>query len=505
MRLVPLSTICLLLIAPFATAQDLIPETVANAINEETLIAIRVDLMSLNLDVSGPILREWLDPVRPISDRTAALGQVLPKLKSLQVPAVHFLLATDDLPLDGLLVIQTSAGQPVVDALKSAWPDDVEEVAGGVIAGSKSARDRNRSLKKLERPEFTKGLQASPGMTLQMAVAPNDDTRRVLREFLPLLPQELGGGATGKVFDGVKWLGLGMNLSPTFEFRGIAQSSDAASAEALQATISATLATVARNEAIRQKLPNAENLRELLTPRREEDRLVVALTEANGGAKQLMDQVAVPLLQMARENATRARTVTNLKHLALAMHNFHDANKAFPAAAILSKEGNKKLLSWRVQLLPYLAEGKLHEQFHLDEPWDSEHNKTLIEKMPDVFDSANVTIEMRRRGLTTYVVPVGEKTVFEKNSGTTIRGITDGTSNTIMIVDALPERAVIWTKPDDLTFDPKDPSRGVMDELQASFWAAFCDGSVRRLDRKTNVDDLRRYFQMTDGEVISPQ
>ncbi len=507
MRFVPASTICLclLLVATVASAQDLIPDTVASYVNEETIVVVRVDLQTLDLEVTGPILREWLDPVRPISHRAASLGQALQNLKSLQVPAVHVLLATGDLPADGLLVIQTSAGKAAVDALEPIWPGDVEDVAGGVIAGSKEARSRVQSIKRIKRPEFSMALQAVPGMTLQVAVAPSDDARRVLREFLPVLPPELGGGTTAKVVDGAKWLGIGMNLPPKFEMRCIAQSADVAGAEALQAAISATLATLSRNEVFKQRFPNAENLRQLLTPRCEADKLVVALTEANGGANQLVEQVAAPLLEIARENALRARTVANLKHLALAMHNFHDAYKAFPAAALMSKSGEPKLLSWRVQLLPYLGESALYRQFHLDEPWDSDHNKVLIEKMPDVYDSANVTVEMRQRGMTTYLVPVGSKTVFEKEAGQTIRNITDGTSNTIMIVDALRERAVIWTRPDDLPFDPKDPLRGVVDKLNATFWVAFCDGSVRRLAGKLNVENLRRYFQMNDGEVIDPE
>ena len=55
-----------------------------------------------------------------------------------------------------------------------------------------------------------------------------------------------------------------------------------------------------------------------------------------------------------------------------------------PAVASLDKAG-KPLLSWRVHLLPLLGEKKLYKEFHLDEPWDSDHNKKLIAQMPEVF------------------------------------------------------------------------------------------------------------------------
>jgi hypothetical protein len=56
-------------------------------------------------------------------------------------------------------------------------------------------------------------------------------------------------------------------------------------------------------------------------------------------------------------------------------------------------EGENTGLSWRVHLLQFLdpAEVDLYEKFHLDEPWDSDHNKTLIAKMPNVFRSPAVT------------------------------------------------------------------------------------------------------------------
>ena len=53
-------------------------------------------------------------------------------------------------------------------------------------------------------------------------------------------------------------------------------------------------------------------------------------------------------------------------------------------AAIVDKKG-KKLLSWRVQILPYIEQDNLYKQFKLDEPWDSEHNKKLIRQMPRIY------------------------------------------------------------------------------------------------------------------------
>ena len=66
------------------------------------------------------------------------------------------------------------------------------------------------------------------------------------------------------------------------------------------------------------------------------------------------------------------------------MYNYREAHGRFPAAAIQGPDG-KPLLSWRVAVLPYLAENDLYQSFKLDEPWDSPHNKPLLERMPRLF------------------------------------------------------------------------------------------------------------------------
>src|SRR5262245_56693586 len=80
----------------------------------------------------------------------------------------------------------------------------------------------------------------------------------------------------------------------------------------------------------------------------------------------------------------RAGVANNLKQIGVAMHTYHDKHRSFPAAAIYGKDG-KALLSWRVALLPYLGLEALYKEFKLDEPWDSAHNKRLLEKMPAVY------------------------------------------------------------------------------------------------------------------------
>lgn len=190
--------------------------------------------------------------------------------------------------------------------------------------------------------------------------------------------------------------------------------------------------------------------------------------------------------------------MNNIKNLLLAILNYHDMRKSFPANANYSGDG-KPLLSWRVHILPLLEEGELYSQFKLDEPWDSEHNRKLIEKMPAVY--ANPGLPSPSDFKTNYLAVVGEGCVFDGTpTGIQIRQITDGTSKTIMLVEAAPDRAVIWTKPDDWQFDPKDPASGLGGIRPGGWLAGWVDGHVSFVESSIAPQVLQGLFTRAGGE-----
>jgi hypothetical protein len=169
----------------------------------------------------------------------------------------------------------------------------------------------------------------------------------------------------------------------------------------------------------------------------------------------------------------------NFKHLALAMLNFESANRTLPPAASYDKAG-KPLLSWRVLALPYMEQKALYNEFHLDEPWDSPHNLKLVERMPDLFADPDPILRAQSGpGRTTFQVPRGEGTAFAGREGMKYRDMIDGTSNTVMLVEVVPERAVAWTKPDDWEVDFQDPLRGVKRSDRTWWTTTFVDGHAR--------------------------
>ena len=200
--------------------------------------------------------------------------------------------------------------------------------------------------------------------------------------------------------------------------------------------------------------------------------------------------VALPAVQKLRTAASVQVSQNNLKQIGLAMHNYHDTHGSFPPAAICDKKG-KKLLSWRVAILPYLEQGALYKSFKLDEPWDSEHNKPLSATLVKVYMDPRLP---NTTGATHYKVFVGPETPFDWLQSKKIQDITDGTSNTVMVVAA--GDAVPWAKPEDFEFDSTKP----LPDLSKPFpqlIMAFCDGSVRSINPA--IKDFEKIMKIIIG------
>ena len=259
------------------------------------------------------------------------------------------------------------------------------------------------------------------------------------------------------------------------------------------------------------KLPAADELKPLLFPGslavvsdREGIRLVSRESfpsVSSPAVSGVLIALLLPAVQASREAARRAQCVNNLKQIALAMMNYESANAAFPRPASIGKDG-KPLLSWRVAILPYLDQLKLYNKFKLDEPWDSPNNKPLINEMPTVYLCPSRTNV--QPGTTNYRAFVGKGAFFEKDQDTRLANITDGTSNTIMVVEAA--EAVPWTKPDsDLDFDPNArPSLyGAGSRHPGGFDAMFADGSVRFISNRIDFTVFRALITRAGGEVVN--
>ncbi len=198
-----------------------------------------------------------------------------------------------------------------------------------------------------------------------------------------------------------------------------------------------------------------------------------------------------------RESAARMASSNNLMMIGMALQNYHDEHNALPEPYQRTKDG-KPGLSWRVALLPYLGEDALYKEFHLDEPWDSEHNKKLLSRMPKIYAHPGTPGDGTQ---TYYQVFVGKGTAFDPETKVNFTSIPDGTSNTIAVVEAA--KPVPWTAPEDLPFTPNGPlpQLGV---LPSGALILLCDGGIKTLPPGTPPSTVRALITRNGNELVPP-
>jgi hypothetical protein len=207
-----------------------------------------------------------------------------------------------------------------------------------------------------------------------------------------------------------------------------------------------------------------------------------------------------------RASAARVQETNNLKQIGLAMHFHHDMNKKLPDPGNVDPATGRPLLSWRVHILPFIEQEHLYRQFRLNEPWDSPHNLALANQMPMVYRPVGKAAPANH---TTYQLLVGPNTIYRNwppkgpgqwTGGVRLMQMTDGTSNTLMVVES--SNPVLWTKPQDIDFNPSGPLPSLGWSTPDRFLAVFGDGSTRTLSRDLPPHVLRALIDPSDGQVI---
>ena len=190
----------------------------------------------------------------------------------------------------------------------------------------------------------------------------------------------------------------------------------------------------------------------------------------------------------------RYRAESQLSELGLGALNYESAHMTLPQHATYGF-GTTPLLSWRVAILPFVGQRPLYDMFNQNEPWDSPHNLALLPLMPDIFASEGLA-----EGFTAFQVPTGPTTAFpEVDEGTIHQSITDGLGNTAMFVQVNSDRAVEWTRPADLSFNPSNPDSGLGNAEAGGFHFATVDSGVHFYNNALDREPLEFLMQIDDG------
>ncbi len=499
-----------------AIAADVpIADALAPWMDEEAIAVSRIDLERADPVGLARIFALLPDLAEAVRNSADALG-VAQRVSAMAGSQIYFILSvptSNKLPF--ICVVPLSDASRAATATKAfhfsakterEWRHEV--IDNLLIAGPKDKVDHLLALRESARqgttstpprPHLAAALAATGEAPVALAYVPSADQQRVLDELTPELPAEVGANTARDLARATRWVASAYEHGKSLRVT-LATESETAAKGALENVDGLLGALMLQGRLTNPNSAEAQVFKllgpalEAIKPHQAGDQVVLEL-EGEQLAALFPPPGEVPGGPLGRTQA-----MNKLKQIAIAMHTFADANNHFPDAAKSDAKG-KALLSWRVQILPYLENGgdALYKEFKLDEPWDSDHNKKLIDRMPDVFKLPGSNAAA---GKTCVVLPVGENTVAPKGKGLRIRDITDGTSNTILIVDADDDHAVIWTAPDDLTYDAEKPSANLSTRYGDGFLAVMCDGSVQFFASTVPVETVRALFTANGREPI---
>jgi hypothetical protein len=212
----------------------------------------------------------------------------------------------------------------------------------------------------------------------------------------------------------------------------------------------------------------------------------------------ILPALLLPAVQAAREAARRMQASNHLKQLGLALHNYHDVYSAFPPAVVTDDNG-RPLYSGRVLLLPFMEQKPLYDQWNKNQAWNSPENISLSQQNLQVFTDPSAA--NRIPGQTDFLFVVGKGTVFEPppTTGSQMASITDGTSNTMFMID-VSGSGICWSEPRDVDISqPMSLPAGNHPNINM---AVFYDGHTAAISKNTPPQTIRDLATCAGGEMI---
>ncbi|MEZ6089540.1 MAG: DUF1559 domain-containing protein [Pirellulaceae bacterium] len=201
---------------------------------------------------------------------------------------------------------------------------------------------------------------------------------------------------------------------------------------------------------------------------------------------------------------SKSEVSDKLQQIGLAFHAFHQTNGALAFPRVMdvkvmnpNKRPRPTELSWRVHLLPFIQQRALYEKFHLDEPWDSPHNLPLADSMPEVYRLAG-TAENETR----FRVLCGPGMLFGQTTAPRLRDCPDGLRHTILSVLVGSDAATLWTKPDDIVIDPKNPLAALGTNPNSFIACVMGDAKLLLLPTDVEASEFLAFATPSGGEVV---
>ena len=163
----------------------------------------------------------------------------------------------------------------------------------------------------------------------------------------------------------------------------------------------------------------------------------------------------LPAVQAAREAARRASCQNNIRQVGIALHNYHDQLGVFPPARIA-----QPAKSWVTLILPFYEQQNVHAIYRFDLPWSDVQNQPAVTtpikvlicpsapggsgRIDQVTPSVRAAVSDYAAATAMVAVaysanglprPPDRRGIINGTRGTRRAEVTDGLSNTIMVIE----------------------------------------------------------------------
>ncbi len=219
---------------------------------------------------------------------------------------------------------------------------------------------------------------------------------------------------------------------------------------------------------------------------------VVAICLLSAGQPLVQSTAVAQDAAAANDNVYEVRFKLQLIAQGLQLHHLHW--RSYPPLRDRDGTIDGAGLSWRVHLLPFVGEPDLYESFHFDEPWDSAHNRPLLDQIPEIY-RLNRQVDSNTRFQ-----------AFEYARSLLATGrVDDGISNTIFVAVAGADRGVPWTKPEDIKFDAENPRAGLGRLPGGNLECVMVDGKPLTVKSYVPANVLSALITANRGDVVDAE
>lgn len=210
-----------------------------------------------------------------------------------------------------------------------------------------------------------------------------------------------------------------------------------------------------------------------------------------------------PLGDSHRAIIARVVSISNLKQIGLALHNYHETHQTYPPGGTFDAVG-RPLHGWQAMLLPFIEQKALHDRIDFSVSWDDPRNATAYrtEVSEYLYPFANKRRDNAGYALSHYA---GNAHVLGGEVARSQAEVKDGASNTILAGEAAGAFQP-WGYPANW----RDPALGINRSPEgfgspspggANF--LFVDGSVHFLKNTIDPRVLRSLGTPAGGETVS--